>query len=797
MYEEDIDNMTPYELALSSNSIECKNFVLECLTPVKQNEDEKEFKNLPANNTSSQTSATTNKKLNLRRIGSMLRLRRAKDINHEPAYLYRQKFRPAPVSLPEQSKISGFKNEPVVQPENEDDLNDAVIDELINHVNSAKKNEKTLTTTLSPNSELNQDSSFENESNEKIIGVSNRVSRYEQHQESKNNDKQESSIEKKDKTNSPPKKSETSNLGIILRNSLHSSSRETTPTIIKLSRSGTPTPLLQSVAQNDEQIGSKLVYLAQKRVSNNERSTSPQYKPILTKTNSDNSTSIYRQTEFINRRYSLSQDEKKLEETKVRRQSLNNYQKLSNVDFNFKNENQIYEPEPDYWDMPYNNNMEHLSKTDITIEKIEKNQPAVSLAQVILKSVRESINKKNENKSVNEEIIISETVRIISDQHEIKNLQTPNENKVEFYNIIENGDNLSQFKTSLKVNGTSLDDPTGSFVSGFEEFPQPPTQSFLKLTQMECSDSVSTPSPADSTNMPPPPPPPPLPQSTPPALTLNLNSETLLIAKNNLKIKLHEERVDLKDNRQKINDNPKDLKKNNFLLQEIQNHRLYNTKKDYVLEYLDRNNMVPSVSSLSNGNLNKAEEEEKKLLVTQSSPVSSTLTSVTNNTNKTIISNTNKNQTPASNYERFPYLKNKNQPNNYNKLANGYTCGSYLSNAKRAQSNTPINRQALPANQTVSTSRSFSVERPIRTEEPERKLNEETKNNNCVIIVDKNIRESIKKQDSVNSATKEISTSQDNAHLANVKKFKQLIPQEKLESELDRVFRKRALQTNS
>ncbi|CAF0753907.1 unnamed protein product [Brachionus calyciflorus] len=68
-------------------------------------------------------------------------------------------------------------------------------------------------------------------------------------------------------------------------------------------------------------------------------------------------------------------------------------------------------------------------------------------------------------------------------------------------------------------------------------------------------------------------------------------------------------------------------------------------------------------------------------------------------------------------------------------------------------------------------------------------------------------KESIKKQDSVDGATKEISTSQDNAQLANVKKFKQLIifyaiiffscVKTPPPPELDRVFRKIALQTNS
>ncbi len=58
----------------------------------------------------------------------MLRLRRAKDLNHEPAYLYTQRFRPAPVSLPQSSQITGFQNRSPSNHENEDDLNDSAIE---------------------------------------------------------------------------------------------------------------------------------------------------------------------------------------------------------------------------------------------------------------------------------------------------------------------------------------------------------------------------------------------------------------------------------------------------------------------------------------------------------------------------------------------------------------------------------------------------------------------------------------------------------------------------------------------
>lgn len=40
MYEEDIENMTPYELAIMSNNLECKNFVIESLKPANENKND-------------------------------------------------------------------------------------------------------------------------------------------------------------------------------------------------------------------------------------------------------------------------------------------------------------------------------------------------------------------------------------------------------------------------------------------------------------------------------------------------------------------------------------------------------------------------------------------------------------------------------------------------------------------------------------------------------------------------------------------------------------------------------------
>ena len=140
-----------------------------------------------------------------------------------------------------------------------------------------------------------------------------------------------------------------------------------------------------------------------------------------------------------------------------------------------------------------------------------------------------------------------------------------------------------------------------------------------------------------SSSPPPPPPPPPLPisgfriteqTSTSSSLTnsstsspchklvpaISLDSETLVQARQKLKIQSSNSNSSQSDNSDKVNflkkkktfqtifiltfiksskenDRKPDgekKKKNEFLLKEIQNHRLYNTKKDYVLDFLDR-----------------------------------------------------------------------------------------------------------------------------------------------------------------------------------------------------------------
>jgi hypothetical protein len=168
-------------------------------------------------------------------------------------------------------------------------------------------------------------------------------------------------------------------------------------------------------------------------------------------------------------------------------------------------------------------------------------------------------------------------------------------------------------------------------------------------------------------------------------------------------------------------------KKNEFLLQEIQNHRLYNTKKDYVLEYFDRsstnNNAGSSAStspsstgssvnqssengsitstinslamnrSLSNCNLNKKAMNQK---TDSSSEETNHVSTGQNNTDQNIANNT------QSNYEKYPYVRNRQiMPYTYQKylphntsninrsgssLTSGNNSGMYCF-TKRAQSN--------------------------------------------------------------------------------------------------------------
>lgn len=285
-------------------------------------------------------------------------------------------------------------------------------------------------------------------------------------------------------------------------------------------------------------------------------------------------------------------------------------------------------------------------------------------------------------------------------------------------------------------------------------------------------------------------------------------------------------------------------------MQEIQNHRLYNTKKDYVLDYLDRNtssssSVTYSVNftntdtiinpssdtnvrqtfsrSLSNANLPKAEINEKEKTDEETSRDQSTLT---------------KHQ--ITNYERFSYIRNKpilampNPSPKYNPV---------LPNTlnKRAQSNScaPNNRVALTNNNQVELQLtkqtsyntncknnasnkcvSFDNLSKIENEDPGKKMSQ----NNCVIVVKNGSKDAVVNNRQAFSEVKQKesivlrSTAQRSSSLAPsesqvmpinktsiennqetnfsnvnnnpmVKKFKQFVPQERFESELDRVFK--------
>jgi len=112
---------------------------------------------------------------------------------------------------------------------------------------------------------------------------------------------------------------------------------------------------------------------------------------------------------------------------------------------------------------------------------------------------------------------------------------------------------------------------------------------------------------------------------------ISLDSETLVTARQKLKIQTSNASSSSESNSSSDKENDKTnadekKKQNEFLLKEIQNHRLYNTKKDYVLDFLDRGHDKKS---------NKARENSTKQIVTTSQNYQSCIIVVNNKTNIT------------------------------------------------------------------------------------------------------------------------------------------------------------------
>lgn len=642
------------------------------------------------------------------------------------------------------------------------------------------------------------------------------------------------------------------------------------------------------------------------------------------------------------------------------------------------NNDNVFEPDPDYWDLPYNNNLnnfkneytsgssyneddtkdhqrqrQHGATKSQSMTNCEENvsnggahtsnqisdQPvkkAISLAEVIVKSIstnssnssmsnlaamsRKSkqqkhdqlllpnklpvtkILKKNINHSFssnnsasssgastssnNEEIIIQETVQIEVQQEEKsfrKILQSPPNssstcgqqsqyaevNKIEnyssnIYSSLDDENKEAKFNyTDDKKNVILTTFQITGITIGNESDEKEAAQNLLKLTSLNNMAAAIPPPPPPSFPPPPPPPPPHLTKLAKEASPLiTLNTETLMLAKqklktssdivNTIKPPLPEKKsISTETNiKSKLVKNDSRSKKNEFLLQEIQNHRLYNTKKDYVLDFLDRNKTNSTmITSNNNNNAASMATNESNLKFARSlSGTNMVLLAnksnlVENSPTTNLITVEQSSRPPpappiVANYERFPNARSrKNQLNQIQ---------SQPSIANRAQStnnriSTPNLNEIQPCIEQTN-SKSASVENLnknkkciviIRTKHendylknPNRlsnKVENEIKavqrsssaapqnsnklkiqvvnnnnnvNSNILSISDsinskKNLFETqIEIKHSNNSSTDEViqQDSSTNQSCLN-KKFKQLQPPEKMESELDRVFK--------
>ena len=735
----------------------------------------------------------------------------------------------------------------------------------------------------------------------------------------------------------------------------------------------------------------------------------------------------------------VSTNENKKDELAYDRLSHDSMYKITNYHNNMMNgDTRLFEPEPDYWDVPYNNNPNNLkveytseqesnsnsdmldkrinndknslsSSSDINNKKnkLTKSHSAitqvessnikstvkktVSLAEVIVKSISSNSSRKstenssnssnsskdkkfkmskthinsinienftengkpvmrifkknslnstssNASSSNNEEIIVHENIQIVKQENVRKYLQSPNIENNLYSNLdddkdtslIEKNKYYNDNKTNnimkiYQINNTKINDEENkNQINDFEEdFPQPPTQSFLKLVNMEINNETPSPMPPTSNPPPPPPPPPPLssqpsfsnkppqvPPAAPPLRSLSLtcsndqteknnnsktkdknmqqlmtlNTETLIMAKQKLKISSERDAstslsCNSKSNTNNTLNNNSDQslqklnqtlnnKKNDFLLQEIQNHRLYNTKKDYVLEFLDRSTIsstkIASSStsstdsdknnnysnnqkfnrSLSNININKSNEtpentnkneksqqmdqvkiENNKVIITVKCP------------NTTVVEGEQPQNSKSSNYERFPYIRKVfNQNKNFSQfpIFSNNVISKNSNENKRVQSNSClpnnrisfsnvvdlklnnvnkndlINNENKEANPKKSNSTSNNIVKPPRNNpnsntnlsEKVNIANESTKNSKLVVQRSSSAapsnssdhKQTTSRLNGISEASSNRKSIESFAETSNYqeiygKKFRHIVPTEKMESELDRVFK--------
>ncbi len=454
-----------------------------------------------------------------------------------------------------------------------------------------------------------------------------------------------------------------------------------------------------------------------------------------------------------------------------------------------------------------------------------------------------------------------------------------------------------QFITSVQITGITINDD--------EELPQPPTQSYLKLTNMEenanGTSGDNAPSRFDPSPVPPPPPPPPPPlpnslfsnnplaskskqlneepivhnnlpsrtvsnRASLMATVMNLNTESLLMARKNLKstaesngnqqsgnpeIKSKQDtttdstafnKITKQESNVGTSQNTQNLRKKTelLLLQEMQNHRLYNTKKDYLLNYLERN----TTSATSNVIASSSQNAVDSAVVGEASDNAKT----SNNLNRTLsfaertVSGTESpsskpsDETPkerqdqettnkVANYERFPYLRyrSSNQATNVNsKYANANFKNGYPMMTKRAQSSgacttarTPLKTetQVDKATNQISNSKvngaaviiienrseKSTNKNEIRSSSVVRKVTSFNGNNPSIsnqesdlantnqvkMFASSSSSAAVTAESSFSTSSMDLNNSTD----ANYRRFRLIQPAEKIESELVQVFK--------
>ena len=165
------------------------------------------------------------------------------------------------------------------------------------------------------------------------------------------------------------------------------------------------------------------------------------------------------------------------------------------------------------------------------------------------------------------------------------------------------------------------------------------------------------------------------------SVPISIDAEALLVARQNLKMQQQQQQsISLKSS---DTDETKKNEKSEFLLKEIQNHRLYNTKKDYVLDFLERSS--ERVRSNKNATTSNANIKPCIVVITNKSENVNTKAAVSPTVSSTSLVSTTRTNDKSSNYERFPFARNKQSQQPTHKYS--LTHNAVAFNTKRIQSN--------------------------------------------------------------------------------------------------------------